>query len=66
MSKAHTLTSAMWREFSESSGFAVYTVHIPEEEANVAVRPTARGPMASVDLLPSEKQSRSKNCIELS
>ena len=54
------LTSAMWREFSETSNFALYTVEEPEEDPNIVVRPSPRGPMASVDLLPSEKQSRSK------
>jgi len=61
MTKAHMLTSAMWREFSESPNFAIYTVEEPEEESNVVVRPSPRGPMVSVDLLPMEKQSRSKN-----
>ena len=61
ISRALTIISAMWREFSTSSNFTAYSNddEVLDEEANILVRPSARAPMVTLDLLPSEKQTRS-------
>lgn len=61
ISKALTILSAMWREFSSSSAYTAYSTNdeLADDEAEAGSRPSARGPASSVDIL-TEKQSRSK------